>query len=81
MAAPTIRIFFNRSIRENVEVSSFASGTSVGDTTSGKVSSVFKEASVDGVLTTLKLIGDDKKAVLLLDKDLATRTFVAPVIG
>ena len=42
---------------------------------------VEEEASVGGVLTTLKLIGDDKKALLLLDKDLATRTFVAPVIG
>ena len=30
---------------------------------------------------TLKLIGDDKKALLMLDKDLATRTFVQPVIG
>ena len=40
-----------------------------------------EEASVDGVLTTLRLIGEDKKALLLLDKDLATRTFVAPVIG
>ena len=39
------------------------------------------KASVDGVLTTLRLIGDDKNALLLLDKDLATRTFVAPVIG
>ena len=42
---------------------------------------VEEEASVDGVLTTLRLIGDDKNALLLLDKDLATRTFVAPVIG
>lgn len=42
---------------------------------------VEEEASVDGVLSTLRLIGDDKKALLLLDKDLATRTFVAPVIG
>ena len=42
---------------------------------------VEEEASVGGVLATLKLIGDDKKALLLLDKDLATRTFVAPVIG
>ena len=42
---------------------------------------VEEEASVDGVLSTLKLIGDDKNALLLLDKDLATRTFVAPVIG
>lgn len=42
---------------------------------------VEEEASVDGVLATLKLIGDDKNALLLLDKDLATRTFTAPVIG
>ncbi|MBQ4115212.1 ferritin [bacterium] len=42
---------------------------------------VEEEASVGGVLATLRLIGDDKKALLLLDKDLATRTFVAPVIG
>ena len=42
---------------------------------------VEEEASVGGVLATLKLIGVDKKALLLLDKDLATRTFVAPVIG
>lgn len=42
---------------------------------------VEEEASVSGVLATLKLIGDDKKALLMLDKDLAARTFVAPVIG
>ncbi len=42
---------------------------------------VEEEANVGGVLSTLKLIGDDKKALLILDKDLATRTFVAPVIG
>lgn len=42
---------------------------------------VEEEATVGGVLATLRLIGDDKKALLLLDKDLATRTFVAPVIG
>lgn len=42
---------------------------------------VEEESSVGGVLATLKLIGDDKNALLLLDKDLATRTFVAPVIG
>lgn len=42
---------------------------------------VEEEANVGGVLATLKLIGDDKKALLLLDKDLATRTFVQPVIG
>lgn len=42
---------------------------------------VEEEANVGGVLSTLKLIGDDKKALLILDKDLAARTFVAPVIG
>ena len=42
---------------------------------------VEEEANVGGVLATLKLIGEDKKALLLLDKDLATRTFVAPGIG
>ena len=42
---------------------------------------VEEEASVGGVLATLKLIGDDKNALLLLDKDLMTRTFVQPVIG
>ena len=42
---------------------------------------VEEEASVDGVLSTLRLIGEDKNALLLLDKDLATRTFVAPIIG
>ncbi|MBE7706573.1 MAG: ferritin [Cyanobacteria bacterium SIG30] len=42
---------------------------------------VEEEASVGGVLATLKLIGDDKNALLLLDKDLQTRVFTAPVIG
>ena len=42
---------------------------------------VEEEANVGGVLATLKLIGDDKKALLILDKDLAARTFVAPIIG
>ena len=42
---------------------------------------VEEESSVEGVLTTLKLISDDKNALLSLDKDLATRTFVAPLIG
>ncbi len=42
---------------------------------------VEEESTVSGVLATLKLIGDDKKALLMLDKDLATRTFVQPVIG
>ena len=42
---------------------------------------VEEEDNVGNVLATLKLIGDDRKALLMLDKDLAARTFVAPVIG
>ena len=42
---------------------------------------VEEEDNVGNVLATLKLIGDDKKALLMLDKDLAARTFVAPDIG
>ena len=42
---------------------------------------VEEESTVGGVLATLRLIGEDKKALLMLDKDLAARTFVAPVIG
>jgi len=42
---------------------------------------VEEEASVSGVLETLKMIKDDKHALLLLDKDLATRVFNPPVIG
>lgn len=42
---------------------------------------VEEEANVSKVIATLKLIGEDKNALLLFDKDLATRTFVAPVIG
>lgn len=42
---------------------------------------VEEEANVGGVLAQLELIGDDKTALLALDKELATRTFVAPVIG
>ena len=42
---------------------------------------VEEEASVGDVLATLKLIGDDKHALLMLDRELATRTFTQPVIG
>lgn len=42
---------------------------------------VEEEANVGGVLQTLKLIKDDANALLLLDKDLAQRTFVQPIIG
>ena len=41
---------------------------------------VEEEDNVGQVLATLRLIGDDKKALLMLDKELATRTFTAPVI-
>ena len=42
---------------------------------------VEEESNVGGVLATLKLIGDDKQALLMLDKELAARVFNAPVIG
>ncbi len=42
---------------------------------------VEEEASAGGVLAQLKLIGDDKHALYALDKELAARTFTAPVIG
>lgn len=42
---------------------------------------VEEENTVGNVLAKLKLIGDDKHALLLLDKDLEARTFTAPVIG
>ena len=42
---------------------------------------VEEESNVGGVLATLKLIKDDAKALLMLDKELAARTFVAPIIG
>lgn len=42
---------------------------------------VEEESNVGGLLATLKLIGDDKKALLMLDKDLLARVFNPPVIG
>lgn len=42
---------------------------------------VEEESNVGNVIATLKLIGDDKNALLLFDKDLATRVFNPPVIG
>lgn len=42
---------------------------------------VEEEANVGGLLAKLQLIGDDKKALLDIDKELAARAFVAPVIG
>lgn len=42
---------------------------------------VEEEANVRQLIATLRLIGEDKKALLMLDRELAARTFVAPVIG
>lgn len=42
---------------------------------------VEEEANVGGVLAQLELIGNDKHALFALDKELAQRTFTAPVIG
>ncbi len=42
---------------------------------------VEEESNVGSVLSTLKLIGEDKKLLFSLDKDLKTRVFNAPVIG
>ena len=42
---------------------------------------VEEESNVGNVLAQLELIGNDKHALYALDKELATRTFVAPVIG
>ena len=42
---------------------------------------VEEEANVGGVLAQLELIGDDKNGLFALDEELATRTFVQPVIG
>lgn len=41
---------------------------------------VEEEAAAGRVLAVLKLIGDDKNALLLLDKELSSRVFNAPVI-
>lgn len=42
---------------------------------------VEEEGNATKLIATLKLIGDDKHALLMLDRELATRTFVQPVIG
>lgn len=41
---------------------------------------VEEEANAKEIIDKLKLIGDDKSALYLLDKDLAARVFVQPVI-
>ena len=42
---------------------------------------VEEESNVGGVLANLRLIGDDKKALFMYDKELAARVFNPPVIG
>ena len=42
---------------------------------------VEEEANVGGLLAKLRLIGEDKKALLMLDSELKARAFVQPVIG
>ncbi len=42
---------------------------------------VEEESSVGDVLSQLEMIGDDKTALLALDKELLARTFTQPVIG
>ncbi len=42
---------------------------------------VEEEDNVGQVLATLRLIGEDKNALLAMDKELATRVFNVPVIG
>lgn len=41
---------------------------------------VEEEANAQEIISKLKMIGDDKSALYLLDKDLAARIFVPPVI-
>lgn len=41
---------------------------------------VEEEANAQDIISKLKLIGDDKSALYLLDKDLSTRVFNQPVI-
>lgn len=42
---------------------------------------VEEEANVSNILGDLKIAQNDPRALLLLDRELAARTFVAPVIG
>lgn len=41
---------------------------------------VEEEANAQDIISKLKLIGDDKSALYLLDKDLSARVFVQPVV-
>jgi len=42
---------------------------------------VEEEFSANAIVQNLKLIGNDANALLLLNKDLASRTFTEPVIN
>ena len=42
---------------------------------------VEEEATATDIINKLKLINSDGNALFMLDKDMAARTFVAPVIG
>lgn len=42
---------------------------------------VEEESNAQDIIAKLKLIGDDKSALFLLDKDLSARVFVPPSIG
>ena len=63
----------------------------VADETKDRAASIFlnwyvkeqveEESSVSKVLAQLEIIGDDKQGLLALDKELAQRNFVQPVIG
>ena len=65
-------------------VSKIGLGNETGDVSKAGVVSingVEEESNVGGLLATLRLIGDDKKALLMLDKDLLARVFNPPIIG
>lgn len=76
---------------EQFVTSSINSVADVAEETKDRAATIFlnwyikeqveEEANVGGILAQLELIGDDKNGLFALDKELATRTFVAPVIG
>ncbi len=76
---------------EQFVTSSINSVADVADETHDRAAAIFlnwyikeqveEEANVGGILAQLELIGEDKNGLFALDKELATRTFVAPVIG
>lgn len=46
-----------------------------------QMNQVEEEANCSEICQKLRLIGDDKHALLLIDQELGARTYVAPVIG